>query len=88
MKLNHITNPQSDQGGDQRISIDASRLNQGGGGETDFRDKSAVKDGRPSQSQIADRCESFVITELTALCTMSSMISYDPVSYRKICNGS
>jgi len=41
-RLNHIINPQSGQGGDRGISIDASWLNQGDGGGTDFRDQQAA----------------------------------------------
>jgi len=37
--LNHITNPQLGQDGGRGISIDASRLNQGGEGGIGFRDQ-------------------------------------------------
>jgi len=43
--LNHITNPQSGQRGGRGINIDASRLNQGGGGGTGFREQPAGVDG-------------------------------------------
>ena len=87
MKLNHITNPQS--GGGQRINADAALLNQSGGDGTDFRDKPAVRDSRSCQLQETDKCElSMTKIELTALCTLSNLISCAPVSCKKICNGS
>ena len=66
-----------------------SQLKQGGGGGTDFRNRSDVKDDRSNLSQVADKCESLIIkTKLIILCTMTSLIFYDPASCRKICNGS
>jgi len=47
-------NPQSGQGGGRGINTDASCLNHGCRGETDFRDRSNVKNGRSKQSQVAD----------------------------------
>jgi len=38
-------NPQSSQGDGREISTDVSWMNQGGGGETSFCDKSAAVDG-------------------------------------------
>jgi len=87
--LNHITNFQSNQGGGWGINTDASWLNQGGGGGTGFRDRLDMKDGILNQLKIVDRCESSMMkTELTALCIMNNLISCDPVSCKKMCNGS
>jgi len=44
-ELNYIMNPQSSQGDGREISTDVSWMNQGGGGETSFCDKSAAVDG-------------------------------------------
>ena len=68
-----------------KINTDVLRLNQGNGGGIDFRGKLAMKDGKSSQSQVADRCESSVMnTERTALCTMSRLNFCDHVSCRKL----
>jgi len=88
-ELNHITIPQSGQGGDREINTDVSWLNQNGGGGTDFRDRSDVKDGKSNQSQVVDICESFMMkTKLTVLCTRNSMFSCDHAFCTKIYNGS
>ena len=46
-------NTQSGQGGARGINTDASWLNQGNGGETDFRDKPATVDGNSNKIRAA-----------------------------------
>ena len=57
--LNHITNPQSGQGGGRRINMDVSWLNQGGGGggggETGFYDQPVVVDGTSNKTHATCR---------------------------------
>ena len=49
-RSNHIAHAQICQGDGRKISTDASQLNQGGEGGTDFHGKPIVKDDRSSQS--------------------------------------
>jgi len=46
---------QSGHGGGRGINTDASCLSHGGGGETGFCDRSAIKDGSSSNAHVADR---------------------------------
>jgi len=68
------THPKSGQGGGRKINTNTSWLNQGGGAGTGFHGKSTMKDGRSSQSQIADKSKSFIMnTERTAFCVLCIM---------------
>jgi len=87
--LNHITNPQSGQGGDRGISIDASWLNQGGGGGTSLHDQPAVVDGTSNKAHASCRGKSFLMrTGLIVLCTIRNLNSWEHVTSRKICKRS
>ena len=78
-------NSQSGQGGGRRISSDASRLNQGGEGETGFRVQSAAVDGTSNKIYATCRGKlSLLKTEPIVLCTLRNPTSYDPVASKKI----
>ena len=78
---------QSGHGGGRGSNRCASRLNQGGGGGTDFCDKSAIKDDSSSSAHVTS-ASSRMSTESTVFRTMNSLISCDSVSYGKIWKGS
>jgi len=87
--LNHITNPQTGQDGGWENNIDASWLNQGGGGGTGFHDQQAVIDGISNKAHAVCQGKSFLMkTRSIVLCIIRNPNSCEPVSYRKIYNGS
>jgi len=84
VELHHISH-QSGQGGGRESNTDASYLSHGGGGGTDFRDRSTTVGGNLSRINVAKQLKS---TSLKIEPHTTTSNSFELASFRKICNGS